>query len=30
MSMRVPVTKIASVNARNAGLNTIPICSLVR
>ena len=30
MSRRLPVKRIASVNAKNAGLNTAPICSLVR
>ena len=29
MSMRLPLTKMAIVNAQNAGLNTSPICSLV-
>jgi hypothetical protein len=30
MSRRLPVKRTPSVNAKNAGLNTDPICSLVR
>jgi hypothetical protein len=29
MSTRLPLMKMAIVNAQNAGLNTSPICSLV-
>ena len=29
MSMRLPLMKMAIVNAQNAGLNTSPICSFV-